>query len=409
MRTILTGANLVLADRVVSGHVLIISGDRIADVVASAFRPGAGDSIIELTEHTIVPGFVDVHVHGVNGRDTLDGHGAIRAMSADLPRWGVTAFCPTTVACSPERLNVVLDEVGELRRTPVPNGARVLPAHLESNFINPAYRGAQPAAALRPPRADPHARPHTSDFTGGDVLAVIRRHARNIGIVTMAPELDGGIDLVRELIALGIRVSLGHTDATLDIARAAIAAGASHATHLFNRMRPMTHHDPGVIGAVLTDDRVTAELICDGHHVDPTMMRVAIAAKRRIIAITDGTAGSGQPVGSKFTLGGQPITVSEIARLDDGTMAGSVLTMDRAFRVLVSELGLSLPEAARMCATTAAHEMGLVDSGVIARNAIADLVVLTRRMDVAQTWIAGRMVYRAPAATPSDADSSVRS
>jgi N-acetylglucosamine-6-phosphate deacetylase len=177
---------------------------------------------------------------------------------------------------------------------------------------------------------------------------------------------------------------------------AGVAAGARHATHLFNRMTPFSHREPGLTGAVLQSDELAAEIICDGHHVHPAAVKLAIALKRadRTMAITDGTAGSGLPVGSRVTIGPRPITVTPTAAyLDDGTLAGSVLTMDGAFRLLVNVAGCSLVEAALMCATTAARELKLENRGLIARGAIADLVVLTPNLEVARTYIGGELAY----------------
>jgi N-acetylglucosamine-6-phosphate deacetylase len=214
--------------------------------------------------------------------------------------------------------------------------------------------------------------------------------------VTLAPELDGGLDLVRWLTARGHRVSLGHSAATYDEAMAAIAAGARHATHLFNRMPPLAHRAPGLAGAVLQADEVAAEIICDGHHVHPAMVRMAIAAKKpsRVFAITDATAAAALPVGSSALLGGQPITAGEsTAILADGTIAGSIATMDRVFQTLVGRVGLSLTDAVTVCATTPARELGLVGHGVLAPDAVADLVVLDSRFTVVQTYIGGQLVY----------------
>jgi N-acetylglucosamine-6-phosphate deacetylase len=219
-----------------------------------------------------------------------------------------------------------------------------------------------------------------------------------VGIVTLAPELDGALDLIADLVAHGHHVSLGHSGATYEQALAAIRAGARQATHLFNRMPPLGHRVPGLAGAVLEADEVFAELVCDGVHVHPAMMRVALAAKRpeRIMAITDGTAGSGLPRGSRATLGGYPIQVRDAAYLEDGTIAGSVLTMDRGFAKLVSEVGLSLVDAATVSSTTPARALGLQGFGVIAPGAAADLVVLNRELGVVQTWVAGTLAWEAP-------------
>jgi N-acetylglucosamine-6-phosphate deacetylase len=271
----------------------------------------------------------------------------------------------------------------------------VLPAHLESNFLNPEYRGAQPLDCLRLPPgiADPRL---PREFTGADIVAEIERHAEDVGIVTVAPEIDGALPLIRTLAGRGHRVSLGHSGASFEVGLAAIAAGARAATHLFNRMPPLLHRAPGLAGAVLQTDDLAAELVCDGFHVHPAMMRVAIAAKGpdRMMAITDGTAGAGRPVGSRVSLGGRPITVRDTAAfLDDDTLAGSTLTMDRAFRTLVGPAGLSLVDAAVLCATTPARELGLVGFGVIAAGAAADLAVLGPDLQVIRTYIGGELVH----------------
>jgi N-acetylglucosamine-6-phosphate deacetylase len=267
----------------------------------------------------------------------------------------------------------------------------VLPAHLESNFINPEFRGAQPLECLRVPggpRVD-------GEFTGEEILEEIAAARPDVGILTIAPEIEGALPLIRSLVSHGHRVSLGHSGATYEQALEGIAAGARHATHLFNRMTPVTHRAPGLAGAVLESEEVAAELICDGVHVHPSMVKVAIAAKSpsRIMAITDGTAGAGLPPGSRTAIGGRPITVREAAYLDDGTLAGSVLTMDRAFGRLVSTMGLSLVDAATVCATTPARALGLQGFGVISPGAVADLAVLGPDLTVTQTWIAGELAF----------------
>ena len=318
---VLSGADLVLPDRILPSGTLVVDGGRIVDI-----RAGAGGT---LDHHYILPGFIDVHVHGVEGLDVLDARGAVAAIARRLPKYGVTSFCPTTVATGPAALRAVLSEVRNARLSSAGGHARVLPAHLESNFINPAYRGAQPSACLRIPRHALAARARTRatipdesprydlaesempDFTAADILREIEQAAPDVGIVTLAPELDGGLDLTTWLTSRGLSVSLGHSAASFDVAQAAIAAGARQATHLFNRMPPFHHRAPGLVGAILQSEDVAAELICDGVHVHPAAVRAAIRAKRpsRVLAITDGTAGSGLRDGARASLGGQPITV----------------------------------------------------------------------------------------------------
>lgn len=402
----LVGGSVVLPDRIAREGVVLIDGSRIAAAGEAATVPLARSvTRVDVTGAHVVPGFIDVHVHGVEGIDTLDGDGAIARLAARLPAHGVTAFCPTTVACAPGALRTVLTEVTALRARPLA-GARVLPAHLESNFLNPDYAGAQPAACLRlPPSAGrddavtrvAHASGTEAAFAADDILATIAAARAAVGIVTLAPELPGALGLIRTLVAAGHRVSLGHSGASFEEAMAAIAAGARQATHLFNRMPPLSHRAPGLVGAVLASASVAAELICDGEHVHPALCRVAIAAKGvdGIIAISDGTAGAGLPTGATARLGGTPIVVGQRSALrPDGTLAGSTRTMADIFRTLVSTIGVSLVEAARLCATTPARRLGLDRLGTLEAGAEADLVVLDHALAVRRTWVAGREVHQ---------------
>jgi N-acetylglucosamine-6-phosphate deacetylase len=390
---ILSGADLVLPDRIVSSGTLVLDAGRIVEVDDRQRPSDARVSRHDLHGQLIVPGFIDVHVHGAEGIDTLGPSDAIRALAALLPRHGVTAFCPTSLACDPATLRRMLAAVRDARSAPSQGAARVLPAHLESNFISPEFAGAQPVECLRRP---PIIRDSTTgqdgkdsrsgEFTGEDILAEITRARPDVGIVTVAPELDGALELIRHLAEAGHHVSLGHSGATYE---------QGQATHLFNRMPTLSHRAPGLAGAILQSDDVAAELICDGVHVHPAVVRVAIGAKHasRIMAITDGTAGAGLPPGTRTSIGGRSITVRDAAYLDDGTLAGSVLTMDRAFERLVTLIGLTPVDAALLCSTTPARELGLHGHGVLAPGAVADLVVLDRKFRPAQTWIGGQLIY----------------
>lgn len=396
MRTFLHAGTVVRPDRVGLGCTIVLEGNRIVDVTNGRQTGGDGDVDVDLGACTVVPGFIDAHVHGVAGTDVLEGPGAVGRVAAQLPRWGVAAFCPTSIACPPDVLRAFLRDVATENQALRPGSARVLRAHLESNFLNPELRGAQPleyicpAAGPSPPGA----------ISASEILKVIEEWRTSIAIVTLAPETPGALDMVARFVAAGLLVSLGHTGATFEEARAAIHAGASRATHLFCAMRPLMHRDPGVVGAVLTHDHLHAELICDGVHVHPAMMRIAIAAKtpERIVAITDGTAASGLPRGSKARLGNLPITAEDVARLENGAMGGSVLTMDRAFATLVRQCDVDLVDAARMCATTPATDLRLSHHGCIDPGQIADLAVLDAELGVVETWIDGRRAW--PASAP---------
>jgi N-acetylglucosamine-6-phosphate deacetylase len=386
MTTRLTSATIVLPDRILHDASLAIEDDRIVEVGRRTVAGGR-----DLHGHVIVPGFIDVHVHGVEGMDALEGAEVISRLAARFPRFGVTAFCPTSIACVPSQLRDMLKGIRHARATPAPGAARVLPAHLESNFISPDYKGAQPLRCLCTPNGRAE-----GDFTGHEILAEIEAARPDVAIVTVAPEVEGVLALIPELVRHGHRVSLGHSGATYDQSQAGIDAGARHATHLFNRMTGLHHRDPGLVGAVLESDALAAELICDGVHVHPAAVRSVLAAKGpgKIMAITDGTAAAGLPRGATTNLGGRPITVGDVARLEDGTIAGSVLTMDAAFRLLVQEMGVTLIDAAQMCSSTPARELGLYGHGVLTTGSVADFVVLDRDLRVVETYISGRPVLQ---------------
>src|SRR5689334_4914780 len=230
---VLSGADIVLPDRVLTPGTIVIDQDRIVDVRAgSAFGGAHPRPLFAFRGHYIVPGFIDVHVHGVEGLDALDEGEPIRGIAARLPRYGVSGFCPTTTACAPDELRHVLDQVRDARANPAPRAARVLPAHLESNFISAEFRGAQPLLCLRSPRAalggpvkiSHPVRDDDDRFAASDILTEIERGGPDVGIVTLAPELDGAPDLIRWLCARGHRVSLGHSSATYEQALEGIAA-----------------------------------------------------------------------------------------------------------------------------------------------------------------------------------------
>jgi N-acetylglucosamine-6-phosphate deacetylase len=394
----LRGGRVVTPGGVIDDGAVVVAEGTIVEVGPAATSAPAD---VDCAGGWILPGFVDTHVHGTHGVDVLSGGGAVASVAARLPRYGVTAFLPTSVACAPSDLAVFLAAVAAESVQPTPGAARVLGAHLESNFINADYRGAQPARCLRlPPRPD-EATAAGGEFTGAAILATIEAHRPAVRIVTLAPELPGALDLVARLVADGHRVSLGHSAATFEEGRAAIAAGARHATHLFNRMPPLTHRAPGLAGAVIAAPEVTCELVVDGVHVHPAVIAMVVRAKGPggVAAITDGTAAVGLPTGATAVLGEHTIHVrASCAELADGTLAGSIATMDGVFRRLVRDVGLSMAEAAEVTSTTPAAAAGRPDLGRLAVGAPADLVVLDSTLRVRQTWVAGRPVWNPDAA-----------
>ncbi|MBP7778342.1 MAG: N-acetylglucosamine-6-phosphate deacetylase [Acidobacteria bacterium] len=393
----LRGATVVGPDGPVERAALVIDDGLISEIASDAKASGHD---LDCGGGWIVPGFIDTHIHGVQGLDVLDGGEAVARVAALLPRFGVTAFQPTSVACGPADLSAFLAAVAAAMAAPADAAARVLGAHLESNFINPAYKGAQPDRCLRLPPAP--AEPLVSDgaFTGAAILAAIDTHRAAVRTVTLAPELPGALDLVARLAGRGHRVSLGHSAATFEQAQAAIAAGACRATHLFNRMPPLSHRAPGLAGAVLAAEGVTCEVVGDGHHVHPAMLGLAIRMKGHggIAAITDASAVAGLPAGSTARLGDQTIRAgASCAELADGTIAGSLTTMDAVFRLLVRVVGLTVADAVHLTATTPAACAGRSDLGRLAVGHPADLVVLDRDLRVLQTWVAGRLAWNSAA------------
>lgn len=389
----LRGGTVVGPDGLLERGALVIADGVIAEITRDA---GASAEDLDCSGGWIVPGFIDTHIHGSHGVDVLAGGDAVARVAAMLPRYGVTGFLPTSVACAPDELAAFLAAVAAASAHADPDAARVLGAHLESNFINPAFKGAQPDRCLRLPPAPGEGLVHAGVFTGAAILAAIDAHRAAVRIVTLAPELPGALDLVARLVGHGHRVSLGHSAATFEEGRAAIVAGATHATHLFNRMPPLSHRAPGLAGAVLAAEGVTCEIVCDGYHVHPAMMGLAIRAKGRggVVAITDATAAAGLPAGVPARLGDHTIHAgAHCAELADGTIAGSITTMDAAFRLLVARVGLSAVEAAHLTATTPAAAVGRPDLGRLVVGAPADLVVLDGDFLVRQTWVAGRRVW----------------
>lgn len=401
----LRGATVVGPGGLVPDAALVIAGDTIAEITADT-GPSAHD--IACDGGWIVPGFVDVHVHGALGVDVLASSLAVRQVAQALPRFGVTSFLPTSVACSPGVLGIFLAAVFSERYERSAGAARVLGAHLESNFINPDYRGAQPARCLRLPPRPGDAERANGDYSGADILHLIEAASTNVRIVTLAPELPGALDLVTRLVAAGPRVSLGHSGASFDRGMAAVKAGARHATHLFNRMPPLSHRAPGLAGAMLAAPEVVCELVVDGVHVHPAMVAWTVRVKGvgGVAAITDGTAGVGLPVGATAVLGEQVLHVrADRAELADGTLAGSVTTMDAVFRRLVGDVGLTVSEAVHVTSTTPAAAAGRPDLGRLAVGHPADLVVLDAGFQVRQTWVAGECVWNSgggPAVSPAE-------
>lgn len=372
---------LVLDRHLVPGAVVVRSG-RIADVV----RGPAPDLPAPVCEAGLVsPGFIDLQVNGGFGVEVGDGAQAIRHLAVRLPATGVTAFLPTLVSSSPEVYPRACRAFLDARGAP---GALPLGLHLEGPFISPRRAGAHRRDALLHPPSDLF-----DPFLEHEVLR----------LVTLAPELEGGLDRVRRLAASGVVVSLGHTDASYEELVQAIDAGATMVTHLYDAMSPFHHRAPGAVGAALLDERVVAGLIADGVHSHRASVRLAVRAKGadRIALVTDAIAGAGMGPGV-YGLDGREVVVDETAaRLRDGTLAGSVLTLDQAVRNVVGWTGSGVAEACHMASEVPARLLGLPAKGRLAAGFDADLVLLDDALRVAATFVEGRCVYGAAFRSPS--------
>jgi N-acetylglucosamine-6-phosphate deacetylase len=355
---------------------LVVRDGRIAAVLSEAELAGASLPETVLDAHVVSPGFIDLQVNGGFGKEVGEHPEAIDHLSSRLPATGVTAFLPTLVSSAPDVYPRTCEAFLDSRNAP---GALPLGLHLEGPFLSLRRPGAHRLEAIR------GARP--------DVFDVFLRHDV-LRLATLAPEIPGGLDRIRRLRSHGVVVSLGHTDATYDELLQGIDAGAAMVTHVFNAMSPFRHRAPGAVGAALVDDRVTAGIIPDGIHSHEAAFRLVVKTKGvdRVALVTDAISGAGMPPGI-YQLDGQDLHVTDtVARLPDGTLAGSVLTFDQAFRNVVG-WGCSVADACRMSSEVPAKLLGLSATGRLAPGYDADLILLDADLCVTATFREGRCVY----------------
>lgn len=383
---------LIQAGRVLTPHeeipdaaIVVEKGKIVAVGPRAAFSPPSGAKEILARDMTVVPGFVDIHIHGAGGHDVMSStEEALGTVARTVARHGTTSLVATTVTAPPDETRKCLEEIARYIKSPAnarpPESpvAEIVGIHLEGPFISLTRRGVHPAGAISKPSATLLDR-------------YLETAAGLVKILTLAPEVPGALDLVERAYARGVVVALGHTDATYEQAHTAIFRGARHAVHVFNAMRPFSHRETGVLGAVLTDSNITAEVIADGVHVDDPALRLLLTVKGPglVILVSDGTAATGMKDGS-YRLGTFDVTVSGgVCRNREGKLAGSTLTLDRAVQHMV-RLGVPLLEAVRMATLNPARRIGLADrKGVIAPGADADLVFLTSELKVARVCARG--------------------
>lgn len=363
--TELTG-QLVLPDRILPGRITF--GAQVQAITPGTTAP----------DRYILPGFIDGHVHGGDGADTMDGPDAIRRLARFHTRHGTTTLLPTTITRPWEEIRAALRAVAEVMRTPIPHGPCIAGAHLEGPFVSPHRLGAQP--------------PYTLDPTPENITQALETGC--VRVVTLAPELPGAQEAMARFAQAGVRVSLGHTTATYEQADMAIrcicaAGGTAGGTHLFNAMPGIESRRPGPVTALMCSDAY-AEMIFDTHHVHPATYRLTQKVMPdRLVFVTDAMQAAGLPDGPS-QLGGQAVMVRNgTARMPDGNLAGSVLTLDTALRNAV-QAGTPLQQAAALLTANPARYLGLTDRGSLTPGLRADLVVLSPTLDVEEVWVGGQ-------------------
>ncbi|HLN60180.1 MAG TPA: N-acetylglucosamine-6-phosphate deacetylase [Symbiobacteriaceae bacterium] len=375
---------VVLPDQVVEHGLVRIDGGKISGVwdLTAGHRPEGQDSrtTTKLESGHIAPGFVDLHVHGGGGADFCDGDPeAVATITATHARYGTTGLLATTLTLPEEAIVKAIRAAKSAPR----RGARVLGFHIEGPFINVKMKGAQDERYVRP------ATPAEIDRIWAEGDAHHKWH------ITVAPEVPGMTEAIRHLVQKGAVVSAGHTECTYAQLKTAGEAGLSHVTHLYNAMKGLHHREPGTVGGALTLPGFTVELIADGIHVHPASMQVAVAARGadRVMLVTDAMRATGMPDG-EYMLGELQAFVKDgAARLADGTLAGSVLTMSTAVRNMVNLVGVPLWAAVAMASLNPARKHGLTNKGAIAEGMDADLVLLDKQLNVIETIVEGETAY----------------
>jgi N-acetylglucosamine-6-phosphate deacetylase len=347
----------------------------------------ANARVVDFADAILAPGFIDIHIHGGAGLDVM------LASLLELPRLGmflashgVTGYFPTTVAAPLDQICTALERLAdaiEAASVLVKDGdvrARPLGIHLEGPFLSHKRRGVHPPENLVEPTVEIFER----------LWQAARGH---ISVMTIAPELPGAMEVIAEAVRRNVCVSIGHSDAAMPVAREAVDAGARHATHTFNAMRPLDHREPGIVAEVLTDDRISADIIADGIHLDPAIVQLFLRAKgiERAVLITDAISATGMPDG-RYQLGPMLVNVKDGKCTMDGKLAGSVLTMDRAVRNVTEFAGWNLRDAVRTATFNPAKVVGLSErQGAIVSGAEANFVVLSPAGEVRKTIVSGQV------------------
>ena len=385
--TVVRNGRVITPFKMIENGIVIFEDKKITAVGRKdEIEVPSGARIINASQKMVTPGFINIHVHGGKGRSAMDASTeAVNELAKFEANHGTTAFLPATISASQKKL-VDAAKAVRVAMEKGTEGAEILGMHLEGPYISIKKRGGQDPDFIRPPSLD-------------ELREILKASNQKVKIVTLAPEVDGAEKLIDELRNLGIVASMGHSNATYSEALNAIKHGIGHATHVFNGMRSFHHREPGVLGAVLLHDEVTAELISDGVHVHPAAMKLLTRVKgsNSVILVTDAIRAAGMPDG-EYKLGKQNVIVKNgICRLVSGELAGSTLTMDVAVRNMVELVGASLQEAVMMATINPARVIGIEDrKGSIEPGKYADLVILDEKLNVYSTILKGKIVYGQP-------------
>ncbi|MBN3526983.1 N-acetylglucosamine-6-phosphate deacetylase [Paenibacillus apiarius] len=377
---VLCNVQLLLPDRIVPSATVWIRDGKI-ERIESTLPSAAGEQYerIDGRGQWLMPGMIDVHIHGANGFDMMDGtETSIQAVSRACAATGSTSFLATSVSSAIEDL---LNMIRSVKRVVgQEEGAKIAGIHLEGPYLNPKRKGMQNEQYLRHPDI-------------GEMKEIFREAGSLIKMITIAPELPGGMELISFLKKREVVIAVAHSDATYEEAKLAFTAGASHVTHCFNGMRPIHHRDPGLITAAFEEQHVSLQAIVDQVHLHPAIIRLMHRLKgaEGMVLITDALQAMGMGDGN-YIFGGHQVTVSEgVARLEDGTLASSTVTMNEALRLTV-DTGISLTDAVQMASTTPANILGLRSKGKIEPGYDADLVLLDEQFRVVWTMIDGQII-----------------
>ncbi|KIL36871.1 N-acetylglucosamine-6-phosphate deacetylase [Cohnella kolymensis] len=386
----MSGQLLIHNGRIVTPNGMIEKGwirfnDGIIEEIGSspAHEDRGTAHVLDAQGGWVLPGFIDVHVHGGAGHDFMDADvEGLNEITRFHAAHGTTGILATSLTASRDDLTGVLERISSYMSAPMPY-AQVLGVHFEGPFISEKWKGAQNPAHIVPPQLD-----WLEDWAA--------RFPGIIKIQTLAPETDGALDYIEGLARHGIVPSCGHTDATYEQITAAADRGLRHAVHAFNAMKIFHHREPGTVGAVLTDDRIIAEVIADGHHVHPAGIKLLHSAKGtdNLILVTDAMAAAGMPDGD-YNLGGLPVRMTcGVARLKEGdSLAGSTLNMISAVRFLVREVGVPVEQASRMASSNPARQLGIAhQTGTLEAGKRADILLLNDALELQKVWIGGREI-----------------